>query len=146
MIFFRAIEVSPPKLMGHYQCDRYGKNLVLDGCGGIRVYNLPVERKEVLTQHNDPDIDEVVDDWEQLVENEPNVQPPVQTVTIPDCSNLHFDLLKGYVPLKDGGNKVSFNGFIRDRTSGMRWLIKHHQKLKCNDGSRLFDIDFFAGK
>ncbi|KAG4079753.1 hypothetical protein HA402_014884 [Bradysia odoriphaga] len=141
----KAIEVSPPKLMGHFQCDRYGKNLVLDGCGGIRVYNLPVERKDVAKQNKDSDIEEVVDDWEQLVENESNDHASIQTVIIPECNDLNFDLLNGYVPLKDGGNKVSFSGTIRDRTAGMRWLIKHHQNYKCDDGKRLFDIDFFAG-
>lgn len=132
--------------MGHFQCDRLGKNLVLDGYGGIRVYSLPVERHEVVSESEDSDNEDVVDDWEELLEKEPDAKTPVQTVTIPDCSNLNFDLLNGYVPLKDGGNSVAFDGVIRDRTAGCRWLIKHHQQLKCDDGSRLFDIDFFAGK
>lgn len=123
-----------------------GNNLVLDGQGGIRVYSLPVELEEVATQSKNSDSEEVVDDWEQLAENEPNIAAPLQRVIIPDCCDLNFDLLKGYVPLDEGGNKISLKGVIRDRTAGMRWLVKHHQELKCEDDHRLFDIDFFAGK
>ncbi|XP_037045529.1 decapping nuclease DXO homolog [Bradysia coprophila] len=142
----KAIEVSPPKLVGHFETDRFGKNLMLDGSDGrMRVYNLPVEQKHVVIQTKDSDVEDVVDDWEELFENESKAAAPLHTVTIPDCYDLDFDLLNGYVPLKDGGNQISLQGIPCDRTAGMRWMVKNRQKLKCEDGSRLFDVDFYAG-
>lgn len=137
--------------MGHYQTDSYGNNLVMDGCGGIRVYNLPVERREknYPEQNEHTDNEEVVDDWEQLAENilsSPSSESLSQTeVFIPETTNLNFNLLDSYIPISKGGNKVGFSGKVRDRTAGMRWLVKNHEKLKCDNGTRLFDIDFFAG-
>lgn len=131
--------------MGHFETDRYGSNLVLDGNGGVRVYNLHVQRKQIVTQGKDSNIGEAVD-WTQLVENESKAGVPSQAVTIPDCYDLNFDLLNGYVPINDGGNMISLCGIACDRTAGMRWMVENHEKLKCGDGSRLFDIDFYAGK
>lgn len=140
---YRSVEVSSPILCGHFQTDIFGKNVVIDGVDGIRVYNLPVERTETVQINNDRENEEeVVDDWEQLTIK----KEPAQTLIIRDSYDLDFNLLKDYVPLKDGGNKVSFNGKIRDRTAGMRWLIQNYEKLKCENGTRLFDVDFFAGK
>lgn len=146
----RSIEVSEPKLIGHYETDIYGKNLVMDGCGGIRVYNLPVQRIELSypIQNQDSDNEEVVDDWEQLAEissSSPssNTSSPTE-VFIPDTTDLNFNLLQGYILMNEGGNKVGFSGKIRDRTNCMRWMVKNHQKIKCDNGSRLFDVDFCA--
>lgn len=115
---------------------------MIDGPGGIRVYNLPVERI-VKTTYKDSDNEEVVDDWEQLAAN---VSTPSPTeIFIPDCDDLEFNLLKGYIPMDKGGNQVGFCGKNRDRTAGIRFMVEHYQKLKCVNGKRLFDIDFFAG-
>lgn len=148
-LLFRSIEVSSPKLIGNFSTDIYGRNLVMDGSEGIRVFCLPVERMEQ-NQNNDSDNDDVVDDWEELVDKVTKCDisntPLTSTeITIPNCCDLEFDLLKGYIPLKDGGNSVGYSDKNRDRTAGMRWMVKNHQKLKCDDGTRLFDIDFYAG-
>lgn len=117
----------------------------MDGHGGIRVYCLPVERIQVQQQDEvNINSDEIVDDWEQLLENDSSTPSSAQ-IFIPDCYDLNFDLLKGYIPLQEGGNHVGFAGRIRDRTSGMRWMVKNYRKLKCKDNTRLFDIDFMAG-
>lgn len=125
----KSVEVIKPKLVGNFQTDICGKSLVMDGCGGgLHIYNLPIVENIRTKDSSDGDVDD-----------------NGKSVTIPDCQNLNFDLLKGYVPLKDGGNRVSDCG-IYDRTAGIRWLIKHHEDYKCNaPGARLFDIDFFAG-
>lgn len=117
----------------------------MDGPGGIRVYSLPVERIQVQQQEHELQIDSdvVVDDWEQLAEN--SSPPPETEIFIPDCTDLNFDLLKGYIPMEDGGNHVGFAGRTRDRTACMRWMIKHYQKLKSRDETRLFDVDFMTG-
>ncbi len=129
--------------MGHYTTDIYGKNLVIDGNEGIRVYNLPVERREIQPIDSENDDKDVVDDWEQLAEDVASSKNKLETVFIPDCFDLDFNLLDGYIPLNEGGNNVSFSGKVRDRTAGMRWLIENRNKFKSE--SRLFDIDFFAG-
>lgn len=142
-LFIRSIEVSTPKLLGHWQSDIYGRNLVLDGCEGIRVYNLPIEIEDKVDDTEESE-EAVVDDWEALADDVVSSKKPLTTVNIPDCFDLDFDLLKGYVPIKDGGNVIGLRHVPRDRTAGMRWLVKHHQKFKCDN--RLFDIDFFAGR
>lgn len=145
----RSIEVSSPKLIGNFSTDINGRNLVMDGCEGIRVYTLPVERLEQIP-NKDSDNEDVVDDWEQLVDKVTKCEISRTSLSsteiiIPNCCDLEFDLLKGYIPMNVGGNQVGFSDKNRDRTAGMRWMVKNHQKLKCDDGTRLFDIDFFAG-
>lgn len=115
---------------------------MINGSGGIRVYNLPVERITA-TKDKDSDNEEVVDDWEQLLAEENIATTSPTEIFIPDCEDLDFNLLKGYIPMNEGGNQVGFSGKKRDKTAGMRFLVSNHQKLKCD--TRLFDIDFFAG-
>ncbi|KAJ6641918.1 Decapping and exoribonuclease protein, partial [Pseudolycoriella hygida] len=100
----KATEISQPQLIGHFVADIYGKNLVLDGCGDIRIYNLPII-KTVIEENeklDDSDEENAVDDWEQLADR----------------------VLKdnGYIPLSEGGNVVSFTNQKCDRTGGMRWM------------------------
>lgn len=144
LFFCRSIEVSPSKLIGHYQTDIFGRNLVLDGPGGIRVYNLPFQHRQILTT-KDSDSEEIVDDWEQLTENVVSTPSTRTEIFIPDCCDLEFNLLKGYIPMNKGGNKVGMSGKNRDRTASMRWMVQNYQKIKCDNGDRLFDVDFCAG-
>lgn len=116
----------------------------MDDPGGIRIYCLPVET--IILQRNLFQIDNssdqgVVDDWEQLAD----FPSSPHEILLPDCTDLNFNLLKGYFATEDGGNSVGFAGRIRDRTACMRWMVKHYQKLKCQNGTRLFDIDFSVG-
>lgn len=69
-----------------------------------------------------------------------SLAPPIDVV-INEYTDLNFDLLQGYIPIKYGGNLVGFK-ISRDKTAIFKWMSKNFEKICCKDRSRLFDLDF----
>lgn len=95
-------------------------------------------------EFEDPNEEEVVSDWEELFEDDSipssSLAPPID-VSIPSRFNLNFDLLQGYVPIKDAGNVVAFKK-TRDKTAIFQWMAKNFEKICSKDETRHFDLDF----
>lgn len=140
-----SIQITPLELLGFYETNNDGKVQTIDKLGCVRVYCFPVEK---LRQHQsrrfETNEEEVVNDWEELCEDNsvPDSSPaPSTDVIIRDRVVPNFDLLRGYVPIQDGGNLVGFKT-TRDKTAVFEWMAKNFEKICCKDGSRLFDLDF----